>query len=136
MSRTDKAIEYIKSLDVNKLGRGRFDVDDNFFYSVLEYDTSATEPEKLESHRKWIDIQWIVEGTEEIDCADISGLEIMEEYNEEKDIMFWKPRENMMRAVLSPGSYVVLYPEDAHAPGVNRTGTVHVVKIVGKVRIV
>lgn len=135
MSRADEAIEYIKSLDIGRLGRGRFDVDDDFYYSVLEYDISATGPEKLESHRKWIDIQWIVEGTEEIDCANISGLEILEKYDEERDIMFWKPREDMMRAVLSPGSYVVLYPEDAHAPGINRTGSGHIVKIVGKVRI-
>ena len=64
MSRADEAIEYIKSLDIGRLGRGRFDVDDDFYYSVLEYDISATGPEKLESHRKWIDIQWIVEGQE------------------------------------------------------------------------
>ncbi|MBO7389207.1 MAG: YhcH/YjgK/YiaL family protein [Oscillospiraceae bacterium] len=136
MNRVDEALEYIKKLDINKLGRGRFDVDDDFYYSVLEYDTSATEPQKLESHRKWIDIQWIAEGEEEIDSADTSGLELLEDYDESRDIMFWKPGDNMMRSVLSKGSYVVLYPEHAHAPGINRKGPEHVVKIVGKVRIV
>ena len=60
-----------------------------FFYSVQSYDTKPVDECKLESHRKYIDIQVMVSGEERMDVVDISKLTIQENYNEDKDVMFW-----------------------------------------------
>jgi len=133
--RVRDAIDYIAGMEKAKLLPGKYEVNDDFYYSVQEYATKPVEHCKLESHRRYIDIQWIVGGEEEIDVADISGLEQVEEYDDQKDIMHWKPRKNMEKAVLRKDSYIVLYPKDAHMGCIKIRESSNVKKIVGKVRI-
>ena len=133
--RVERAIEYIKNLEHDGLVPGKYIVDDNFYYSVQEYDTKPVSECKLESHRQYIDVQWIVEGCEAMDIADIAALSVKEAYDEEKDIMFWKLPARMMRTILKEGSYVVLYPENAHMGCIECGGPERVKKIVGKVSI-
>ena len=59
--RVDKAIEYLRKIDVNEADAGnRVEVNDNFFYNIQSYETSYAEKCELESHRKYVDIQIIV----------------------------------------------------------------------------
>lgn len=134
--RLAEAVNYIKSLDKNELKSGTYEVNDCFYYSVQEYNTKPKSECVLESHRKYIDIQWIVEGIEAIDIADISRLQIEKTYSEGKDIILWKASSNMMRIVLNAGAYAVLYPENAHMGCVATKNSVKVKKIVGKVRVI
>ncbi len=131
--RIDQAIKYIKCLDKNELKTGVHYVSETFYYFVQEYDTKDRMDCKLESHRKHVDIQWIVEGEEELNVTDISGLKLDIEYSEEADIMFWEPKRNMMRMILTPGAYVVLYPQNAYMGCISVNSPVKVKKIVGKV---
>lgn len=134
--RVDKAIEYLKGLKVSESDAGkRVDVDDNFYYSIQSYDTNPTEQCKLESHRKYIDIQIMVSGEESMDLVDISRLSLKEEYSEEKDVMFWNVPSRMSKTTLLAGDCIVLYPETAHRGARDLNGTSHVLKIVGKVRL-
>jgi 3-deoxy-D-manno-octulosonate 8-phosphate phosphatase (KDO 8-P phosphatase) len=134
--RLDDAVKYIESLDKDNLESGTYEVNNFFYYIVQEYDTKPKSECVLESHRKYIDIQWIVEGIEAIDVADISRLQIDKTYSEDKDIMFWKLIPNMMRIVLKAGTYTVLYPENAHMGCIAMENAVRVKKIVCKVRVI
>ena len=78
---------------------------------MQSYDTRPTEECKLESHRKYIDIQVMISGEESMDIADISRLTLKEEYNEEKDVMFWNIPTRMSKTTLLSGDCIVLYPE-------------------------
>jgi len=133
--RVQDAINYIEKLDKNFLSIGKYEVNDIFYYIVQEYDTKPIEECNLESHRRYIDIQWIIEGKEELDMADISGLVLATEYDEQRDVMFWKPRNGMIKAVLQKDSYIVLYPKDAHRGCMSVGNTDHVKKIIGKVKV-
>lgn len=133
--RVDVAVNYIQKLDKSSLKAGKVVVNDSFYYTVQEYDTKPVDECRLESHRKYIDIQWIVGGEEMIAVSDTASLVSEMEYNEESDITFWKPRIDMMKVVLNKGAYIVFYPHHAHMGCINTNAKHHVKKIVGKVKL-
>lgn len=134
--RVNEAVDYLNELDVSKEDAGKkVVISDKFFYSIQTYDTKPADECKLESHRKYIDIQIIVAGEESMEIADISKLCVKEEYDEEKDVIFWKIPRRMAKTTLREGDCIVLYPENAHRGSSSIKGTSHVLKIVGKVAV-
>lgn len=134
--RVKAAVEYLNELNVTESDVGkRVEVNSDFFYSIQSYDTRPAEECKLESHRKYIDIQIMVSGEESVDLIDISRLSLKEEYDGDKDVMFWDVPTRMSKTTLLAGDCIVLYPETAHRGAQNLNGTNHVLKIVGKVRV-
>lgn len=135
-SRVNEAIDFLFGLDVSKDDAGKkVVVNENFFYSIQNYDTKPKDRCKLESHRKYIDIQIMLEGEEIVEFVDISKLSIKEEYDEERDVMFWSVPKRMAKCTLRTGDYIVLYPEDAHRGAVSIKESTNVLKIVGKVSV-
>ncbi len=92
--------------------------DDGLTYAnVDEYTTKLHESCRLEAHRKYVDIQIMLDGVEELDYSDVEGLEISEAYDAARDIMFFAPTEKVLnKVVLSAGKFVLLYPHEAHQP--------------------
>lgn len=134
--RVNAAVEYLTLLNVTEADAGRkVVVCDDFFYSVQSYETQPADECKLESHRKYVDVQVMVSGEESMDVTDISRLDSSEEYDENKDIMFWRIPKRMSKIVLKAGDYIILYPENAHRGAVSINDSCHVLKIVGKVKI-
>lgn len=134
--RVEQAIELLNKLEVTEADAGcRIDVNDNFYYCIQSYYTDSAEKCKLESHRKYIDVQIIVSGRECMDLVDISRLSIKENYDKEKDVVFWDIPRRMTRTTLGKGDCIVLYPETAHRGAQSIEKSEHVLKIVGKVRI-
>lgn len=134
--RVDEAISYLSELSISVEDFGKtVEVNDYFFYSVQSYDTKPVDRCKLESHRKYIDIQVMVSGEESMDFVDISRLSVLEEYDEDKDVIFWNVPSRMSKTTLSKGDCIVLYPETAHRGAQDLNGKHHVLKIVGKCRI-
>lgn len=131
--RINKAIEYISKLDFADISVGRYDVSDDFFYSVQEYDAFDDRTCSFESHRKYVDIQWVVEGTERLYIDDISHLEPADEYNADKDVIHYKENGCPTSMLLTKGCCVVLLPKDAHKPGKILSEKSRVKKIVGKI---
>ena len=129
-----EATNYLKGLDLASLEVGKYVVDDDFYYMIQEYETQDISQCKMESHDKWIDIQWIISGVEAIETTDVSRLTVKVPYNPEKDITFFETPAVMQHNVLTEGSYVVLYPENGHMPKVAVEGSVHVKKCVAKIR--
>lgn len=134
--RVNEAVKYLTELDVSEEDAGKkVVVNDKFFYSILSYNTKPANECKLESHRKYIDIQIIVDGEESIEVVDISKLKVKECYDEEKDVIFWRNPNRMAKCTLRAGDYIVLYPENAHRGAVTIKQTNRVLKIVGKVAL-
>lgn len=133
--RINKAIDYVSKLDILSEKVGTYIIDENTYYIVQEYETRPVDSCKLESHRKYIDIQWIVKGKERIDVSNLVGLEVEEEYNEEKDMILWKKPKRMQRILLNEGSYVVFYPENGHMPCIADTEPMKIKKVVIKIKL-
>lgn len=135
-ARVDKAINYILTLDHKNIKVGTYQVSEDFFYIVKEIETQPREHCIFESHRKYIDIQWVIEGQMAIETADVSILNIEKEYDSEKDVVLWVKKDNLMKTVLTSGSYAVLYPNNAHISALsvnNQSQKVNL--IVGKLKL-
>ena len=133
--RINKALEYLKSIDLDKLELGKNVVNDWLYINVQEYMTKNLSECRFESHKKYVDIQMMIHGIEAIETADIDKLEIETEYSDENDVMFWKQKPNQMRSIIVDGGYVILYPQNAHMPCVAVDKPVKVKKLVAKVAL-
>ena len=115
--RIEKALEYIASTDFLKIEAGKYELDGaNLFVLIQEYDTLQREQCKWESHQKYIDIQYLAEGIEQIGVNNIGQMQVTVEYNPEKDIAFLDGDGDYV--TFSKGSYGIFFPEDAHQPRV------------------
>ena len=134
LGRVYTALKFLSETDFSKIELGRYELDgDNIFYMVQSYDT---DPDKTisEAHKKYIDIQYMVEGEEIIGVADISSEKELTETKEENDVWFYNCKTEPL--VLSAGKYMVLYPNDLHCPGVATNGTAMTCrKVVVKVKV-
>ena len=78
----EEAVCYLKKQDLAALEVGTYQVNDDFYFMIQEYETKPAENCRLETHNCYADIQWIVSGEEEIDTVSRTGLEADEEYDE------------------------------------------------------
>ena len=134
--RIAKALEALKEIDATKLESGRYDVDDdNIYYMVQRYTTKPVSEGKIEAHEKYIDIQYVADGQEILGYSPIKGLEAEKEYDETGDYALYKAPESMTNVMLSNGVFCLLYPEDGHMPCCQQDGPCQVIKVVMKVKI-
>lgn len=134
--RINSAIDYIKGLNIDNIPiNEKIVVDDGFYYSIQSYTTKFEDECNFESHRKYVDVQFMVSGQERMDISDISRLTVKENYDLEKDVMFWNIPKHMACVTLNTGDLIVLYPENAHRGSIAEIDRSKVVKIVGKVCI-
>ena len=130
-----KAFSFIEEFNKKNLPAGRYEIDgDNVYASVQTYETISENEAKWEAHKKYIDIQYVASGKEIIKWVNIQKLKPVTEYNEEKDIYLLDGDEGM-DIKLDSGSFLVLYPEDAHKPKCIWENIQKVVKIVVKVKV-
>lgn len=71
----------------------------------------------FESHRKYIDIQFVLEGEEVIDVMSIGGLIVTEPYRDEKDLIKFADTLAGSRLRIRAGEAAIFFPEDGHMPG-------------------
>ena len=110
---------------------------DDVFARVMSYDTRGPDEGVLESHRRYIDVQSSLIGAEGIDWFPRESLEIRQAYDEENDVEFYHRPELVPGHVdVYPGTYAVLYPEDAHmAQQIVGEKIESIKKVVVKVRL-
>ena len=133
--RINEALNYLKSRDITTLELGKHVVNEWLYINVQEYMSKPLSECRFESHRKYVDIQMMINGVEAIETCDIDKLEIAEEYSDENDVMFWKQKPAQMRSVITNNAYVVLYPQNAHMPCIAVDKPSKVRKLVAKVLI-
>jgi YhcH/YjgK/YiaL family protein len=130
----EKAFEFLKREDLGTLPVGKYEIHgENVFAMVQEYETKDLENAKYEAHRKYIDIQYLIEGTENMGYAAIDKLEVFSPYSEENDFMLLTGKPRLI--LLNEGEFFILFPEDAHMPGVFYKERRKVKKVVVKVMV-
>lgn len=129
-----EAFDFLKKAVDEKLPVDRYEIDGEKVFAFIQEYTSKQES-SFEAHKNYIDIQFIVYGTEVIYSADLNKLSVKTPYSAEKDIMFLNDYDKASKLVLSDGEYGIFFPWDAHKPGLCLDGkTGEVKKIVVKVK--
>lgn len=108
--------------------------DENVFALVQEYVTKNSKEIRWESHRKYIDVQFILSGNENIGYSRCEALKLMEDFSEGKDIAFYKSPKTYTQITLSEGMFAIFYPGEAHLPCCISETPSNVKKIVFKIK--
>ena len=135
VERIREAVDYISNLDHNNIKPGKYEVNEDFYYTVQNYETFSEKQSVWESHRQYIDIQWLVSGREILFVTDIKHLHPIDRYNEECDVIHYMPSSHQSAMLLTPGSCVILFPKDAHRAAQYLGQQATVTKIVGKLKL-
>jgi biofilm protein TabA len=131
----ERALDYLAKTDFAALEDGKHPIETDEIYAlVMSYDTEPESARSFEAHRRYLDVQCILSGREFIYWAPMEELTPKGEYSDEKDIVFLSG-EARARLQLTPGSFAVFYPEDAHKPNCAWDGPQTMRKVVVKVRI-
>lgn len=80
--------------------------------SLSIFGSNSGRVQQFEAHRKFIDVQILIEGAEEIVWAPIDKLDVSEAYIPEKDIELLKGSGTIIK--IKPGTCYILLPDDGH----------------------
>lgn len=99
----------------------RYEIDGEAIYAiVMSYSTSLPCDCRIEAHDKYIDIQSSLEGVEGIDIFDRNSLDILEDYDQERDVAFYEETIAPSISVNNvAGYFTMIFPEEAHRPQVS-----------------
>ncbi|MDK2856933.1 MAG: hypothetical protein PWQ29_30 [Verrucomicrobiota bacterium] len=90
---------------------------EELFATIDSYRTKTRDTAKLETHRKYVDIQFLISGEETHEFFSKNELLVSEPYHQEKDAEFYRiPNISRSHIVLRPGDFAVYFPQDAHMP--------------------
>ena len=125
-----KAFEFLQQPDLAEKEIGRYELDGDKLFCMIAKDMGhKMEDSKLEAHKKYIDIQYVISGDETYgwklykECSDVNVA-----YDESKDFMLFNDAPTTWTKV-PPGSFTIFFAEnDAHAPVVG-DGEIHKVVI-------
>lgn len=136
MPRITEALEKMKDYSADNFPQGRVELDgENLFLLFNSYETHSPETAVLEAHQKYIDVMYMVQGEEIIFVKSTQMLsEITKPYDNDKDVLLAKLDSDTTPVRLTQGSFVVLFPQDAHAPGCFETAPAKIKKIIAKVK--
>lgn len=135
--RINKVFEAAKNYTTDNFVKGRVNIDgDTIYMNFAEYETKNKADAIAEAHKKYIDVMCMIEGTETIYVKNTEKLSnITSEYTEENEALLADLDDDMTPVRLEAGSFVILFPQDAHAPGCVADNSQKVKKIIGKVLI-
>jgi biofilm protein TabA len=130
-----KALDYLKNTDFSKMETGKYEIDGTAMYALVqEYLTQPKEAKKAEAHVKYIDIQYVYNGSEIIGYAPADpAAEVLENLVDKKDMITYKTVPDETSVILAEGMYAILFPGEIHRPQCNYKGETKVRKVVVKV---
>ncbi|GFZ32140.1 beta-D-galactosidase [Clostridium zeae] len=130
--RMKKAFEYLRSTDLDQLQVGKYQIENDEIYAMVsEYDTKSVEDALWEAHKNYIDIQYMVKGSEKMGYTNVENIQTTVEYNAEKDILFGTAKGDFV--TVEQGMFVVFTPQDGHMPSICLEKSEKVRKVVVKV---
>lgn len=115
------ALRYLQSTDCLHLPVGKVPIDgDQMFALVQDNTTKPREQGVWEAHRKYLDVQFVAAGIEEMGYANIHSLEIKQPYDDSKDCAFFTGSGSYL--LVPAGYFTIFFPEDGHMPGLAAGG--------------
>jgi len=130
----DDALKFLRRPDLDTLSPGKYPIDGDKVYATIgvgpnkEFDKTS-----FESHRKYIDLQYVIKGKEKIGVAQVSKATVTVPYNEPNDIAHYTAEGKYY--IAAPGTFFLFFPVNAHRPGIKVDGYDTVRKLVIKIRV-
>jgi YhcH/YjgK/YiaL family protein len=111
-----RALDYLQATNLRELADGRHVIDGERLFAIVQrYQPKPAKEAKWESHRKYIDVQYVVEGCEWMGYAPLSDKwPVTQAYDAQKDVGFFDAQGVLME--VPAGSFAIFMPQDVHAP--------------------
>ena len=131
-ARLDRVLEKLTPEFLASLGTERREIDgEEIFVTRFDVATSTDESRLFEYHRRYLDVFVTVRGRERVDIAEPEALELREQRGD-----YWGAAGKAEQSViLAPGRFLVLFPGDAHRPGMALTESENISRVVFKILI-
>ncbi|MDQ1315785.1 MAG: hypothetical protein QG662_1894 [Pseudomonadota bacterium] len=128
-----RAFEFLRGTDLSALAPGKHEIQGEPLFAIVEDCAGRTRAEaKLECHRRYIDIQLVLDGVDEMGWKPVAECaEPATEYDATRDIRFFNDAPASWIATQA-GAFCLFFPDDAHAPLVS-AGRVR--KVVVKIAV-
>ena len=131
--RLARGFEFIKNTDLVSIEAGTYEIEDKVVFAIVqEYDTKEIKDCVLEGHTKYIDIQYVIEGSELIGVSTKNDQKVVTS-DLDKDYTFYEGETTYLK--LEAGMFTVFFPDDLHRPSVKDGESTRVKKVVVKVLI-
>lgn len=129
------ALRYLQSNDCTRLDAGKIPVQGEQVYALVQdYTTKRRENGVWEAHRRYIDVQFVAAGIEEMGYAPLKTLSERTPYDEGKDFSLFDGPGSFV--TVPAGSFTIFFPQDGHIPGLAANGDPSPVrKVVVKVAV-
>jgi YhcH/YjgK/YiaL family protein len=113
--RLARALEYLRATDMRSVPLGRHDIDGDWLFALVqEYTTKTADQCVWEAHRRYIDVQFVVSGTERMGYSMLSEMREREPYDAARDVVFFEPGSEFV--TVREGMFAIFGPEDVHSP--------------------
>jgi YhcH/YjgK/YiaL family protein len=133
--RIAQAFDYLYNTDLAHLKPGKYAIDgDKIFAIVQEYTTLDRANEQMESHRKHIDVQYMISGSELVGHALLQDQVPSKEYDEQEDYMLFADAPAFFTK-MDTETFMIFFPSDLHMPCIMDGAPAVVKKVVVKVKI-
>lgn len=127
-----RGLEWLATHDVTQLPAGKHAVDgDRIYLNVVRAPGAGQAKAVLETHRRYIDIQYSVTGEDLIGWRPAPTCTAPKGYDASRDVELYDDLP-VAWTTMPAGYFAVYFPEDAHAP-MGTAGQVH--KVVVKVAV-
>ena len=113
-------IEFAKKNEnkILSLVNGSYDVGyNNIKMNLGKYFTKSENEKFWESHKKYLDVQIMINGTEKVAINDIRDMEV-KSFDEEKDLTILEG-DKAFDIIMKTGDVLVFFPNDVHKPELN-----------------
>ncbi|CAN5811826.1 YhcH/YjgK/YiaL family protein [soil metagenome] len=130
-----KAFAWLQATNLITIASGKYIIDEESVFAIVqEYETLNAAGEQMEAHKKYIDVQYMIKGSEMVGLSITKHQTISKPYEAENDFMLFEEPPSFF-ARLYEGNFMIFYPTDLHMPGLNENKPAMVKKVVIKVRV-
>lgn len=130
----DKAFAFMRDHNLAEMAPGKYVIDSaNVVATITEAPSKTFEKSAWESHRRFIDLQYVVKGEEKIGVSPISESKVIKPYDERKDGANYEATGEYY--IATPSAFFLFFPNDVHRPNILVPGFDTVKKLVIKIRV-
>lgn len=107
-------ISFIKNNDLKSIGCGRYDINENLYVNIFE-STTKEDNGVFEEHREYVDIHYLIEGTEIIKYETNDNFEPLSEYDTNDDYQLFRVNTDKCLQ-MDEGDFAIFFTREKHKP--------------------
>jgi biofilm protein TabA len=129
----DKAFAFLGDSKLSTMAPGKYPIDgDNAFAIISAGPPKKLEDVKWESHRKYIDLQYVIAGKVKLGMAPVAKATVTEPYSDSRDAANYNADGRYL--IATPKEFFLFFPQDAHRPDIKVDGADSLKKLVIKIK--